>query len=83
MNHLNSFFLLSLTLAMTATLARAEPPAETTAAPSGVVEGVAADSSPEMQDQRDELAAKWEADARAAGIDPNKEEAKSDPGNAK
>jgi hypothetical protein len=76
MNHLTSF-LLSLALAMTATLAKAEPPAETTAVPTptGVVEGVAADGSPEMQAERDEFVAQWEASARAAGIDPETVEA--------
>lgn len=74
MNHLTSF-MLSLALAMTATLSWAEPTAETTAPPTGVVEGVSADSSPEMQAERDELVAQWKADARAAGIDPESVEA--------
>ena len=74
MNHLTSF-LLSLALATTATLSWAEPPAETTAQPTGIVDGVAADASPEMQAERDELVAQWKADARAAGIDPESVEA--------
>ena len=77
MNQLNSF-LLSLALATTATLSLAEPPAETTEAPTGVVEGVAVDASPEMQAEREEFVAQWEASARAAGIDP--ETVKADTG---
>lgn len=74
MNHLTSL-LTSLALALTATLCWAEPPAETTEAPTGVVEGVAADASPEMQAERDEFVAQWERAARAAGIDPESVEA--------
>ncbi len=69
MNHLTTF-LLSLALATTATLSWAEPPAETTAEITGVVEAVADDASPEAQAERDEFVAQWEAKARAAGIDP-------------
>ena len=81
MNHLK-LFLLSLFLTTAAASAWAEPVAEstglgakTTEVPSGVVEGVSFDASPEMQAERDELVAQWKADARAAGIDPESVEA--------
>lgn len=72
-------FVLSFALTTAAVTAWAEAPAEATEAPTDVVEGVAADASPEAIAERDELAAQWEADARAAGLDPDKEEAKSEP----
>lgn len=71
--------LFSLALALSVSAASASPAAEPDVAPEPVLEGVSADASPEMQAERDELAAKWEADARAAGLDPDKEEAKSEP----
>jgi hypothetical protein len=71
-------FLLTFGLATSSVPSWAAGPAELEVAPSSVVEGVAADATPEMQAERDELAAKWEADARAAGLDPDKEEAKSE-----
>lgn len=82
MNHLK-LFLLSLVLTTAAASAWAEPVVEstellgaaTTEVPSGVVEGVSFDASPEMQAERDELVAQWKADARAAGIDPESVEA--------
>ena len=63
-------FALSLALATVALSAQAEAPVAPPESPTGVLEGVAADASPEMQAERDELISKWEADARAAGIDP-------------
>jgi hypothetical protein len=71
--------LLGLTLATVTVCSLAEGRAEITEGTPSVVEGLGADASPEMQAERDEFAAKWEADARAAGLDPDKEEAKSEP----
>ena len=71
--------LLGLALATVAEYSLAEGRAEMTEGTPSVVEGLGADASPEMQAERDEFAAKWEADARAAGLDPDKEEAKSEP----
>jgi hypothetical protein len=68
-------FALSLALATVALSVRAEAPVRPPETSSGVVEGVAADASPEMQAERDELVRQWEADARAAGIDPATAEA--------
>jgi hypothetical protein len=68
-------FVLSLALATVAATAWADAPVEMPEAPTGVVEGVAADGSPEMQAERDEFVAQWEASARAAGIDPETVEA--------
>jgi hypothetical protein len=74
-----NLFSLALALALSVSAASAAPAAEPEVAPEPVLEGVSADASPEMQAERDELVAQWEADARAAGLDPDKEEAKSEP----
>ena len=78
-----NLFSLALALVLSVSAASAAPPVEPAVAPEPVLQGVSADASPEMQAERDELAAQWEADARAAGIDPDKEEAKPEPSVAK
>lgn len=81
MNHLTSLFLtLALATAAATSWAEsvndtAEPIIEATEATSGVIEGISVDASPEIQAERDEMVAQWEADARAAGIDPETAEA--------
>lgn len=74
MTQLKNFFI-SLALATGAASASADAPVEVTEAPVGVVEGLSADASPEAEAQSDAFVAKWEAAARAAGIDPESVEA--------
>lgn len=71
-------FGIALTLAAGSAWAASTP--EPANGPQPALQGVSADASPEMQAERDELAAQWEADARAAGLDPDQEEAKPAPG---
>lgn len=73
---------LSMTLLLFAGSAWATPAAETANVPEQSLSSISAESadeSPEWEAEREESIAKWEADARAAGLDPDKEEAKSEP----
>lgn len=74
-----NILLLSMTLLLAAGATWAAPVAEPANAPEQSLSAISADESPESQAERDESIAQWEADARAAGLDPDKEEAKSEP----
>lgn len=70
---------LSMALLLAAGSTWAAPAAEPADSPEHSLSAISADESPESQAERDESIAQWEADARAAGLDPDKQEAKSEP----
>lgn len=68
---------IALVMAAGSTWAASTP--DSASAPEPVMGSVNTDASPDMQAERDDLAAQWEADARASGIDPDQEEVKPTP----